>query len=595
MGVQVQLRTAGGNGGAKRMQAPDLIRERIADMLRQLTPELVRRPGSAELLADAARWLSVPGGNVLFRKGDPSDSIFIVASGLLAAAIVEPDGSERIVARLGAGQLVGEMGCVTAQPRNATIRALRTSELLEITWTEIEKVVALDPSPLLAICRTVVDRMARAQEGRLPTFRPSTFAVVASGEAADERGFAERFKSTLAEFGSAFLMTQDIGLGMSAGDFNGIEKSHDYVVYLSERNSEAWTSRCIRQADMVIVFARGDHLSQPSFKLDSVAATGIPIVLVLEWPADALPTNTAAWLKITGATRHYHVRNPTHIGRVARLLTDRGVGLVLSGGGARGLAHLGVLKALRQQRIDIDVVMGTSIGAIIGSGIALEWDQDRLHSKIHEFIKVSPVWDLTVPKTSLFAGRILAGSLQRWFGDTQIEDTPIPYGCLSANINDGTPVVHTSGDLKTWVRASAALPGIFPFVEVDGQIHVDGGVLNNLPTDKMREAGAGFVMGVDVGADVLPERGHGAQAPPKLNILELLVRVGSIGNGALANTRRKHCDVLIVPEVSSIGLLNFKAYERAIEAGFSAAMEKMAEISGGGVSALAETLADPRL
>lgn len=577
------------------MQAPDFIRDHLAAMLRRLTPELVLGPDSAELLAGAATWLSVPGGNVLFRQGEPSDSVFIVVSGLLAVVMNAPGGGERIIGRLGAGEVVGEMGCIVGQPRTATVKALRSSELLEISWSDIERIASRDPGILLSICRTVVDRMARAQDGRLPAFQPSTFTIVTLGEGADERQFAERFKDALATFGDAFLMTEENGRGSTADDLNRIEKANKYVVYLTDRKSPSWTSRCIRQTDVVLALARGDQPPQPLLRSQLGVGPDIPIVLVLEWDPNDPPHDTAAWIKATGASRHYHVRTPAHIRRVARLLTGNGFGLVLSGGGARGLAHLGVLRALEENKIEIDVIIGTSIGAIIGSAVALEWERDFMHSKIHEFTRVSPLWDLTIPRTSILAGRNVRKSLKRWFGDLQIEDMPMPYGCVSVNLSSGTLAVHRSGDLKTWVRASAALPGVFPPVEVDGQVYVDGGVLNNMPADQIRDSGAGFVLGVDVGAEIVPDVPPVNPVPLRLNLLELLVMVGSIGDGALASTRRKHCDVLLVPDVRSVGLLNFKAHERAIGAGLRAAMDRIGEITRAKPLGVAEIVADTRL
>jgi NTE family protein len=120
-------------------------------------------------------------------------------------------------------------------------------------------------------------------------------------------------------------------------------------------------------------------------------------------------------------------------------------------------------------------------------------------------------------------------------------------------------------------------------VIVDGIVHVDGGVLNNMPTDLIRERGAGFVLAIDVGGDSMPEAGAVELLdlinPSDLNLFGLLARVGSIGDGARAKTRRRECDVLIVPRMADIGLLNFKAYERAMEAGYRATIERIAEIS----------------
>jgi NTE family protein len=561
------------------MQEFDFVQDHVAATLRRLVPALVSGAQSAELLAAAARWFSTPGGNVVFRKSDPSTTVFIVICGLVAVVTNGPDGGERIISRLGPGEVFGEMGCITGQPRTATVRAVRSSEILEIDLNDVQRISAQDPGILLWICRTLVNRLALAQDGRSKTFQPSTFAIITAGDGADEQQFAESFKEALTTYGTSFLMTSAAGRVTTTEGLNRVEKEHKYVVYLTDKENPSWTNRCIGQADMLLVVARGGQPPQPLDKTGIVIGPDIPIVLILEWALHVQPHNSAEWIRATGASRHYHVRSVAHVRRVARLLTGNGFGLVLSGGGARGLAHIGVGQALKENGIEIDVVMGTSIGALIGSGIALEWDKEFMHEKIRQFVSLSPLWDVGIPRTSILAGRNIRRSLNRWFGELRIEDMPTPYACISTNLSAGVLAVHKSGDLKTWVTASAALPGIFPPVEVEGQLHVDGGVLNNMPADKIREAGASFVLGIDVGADAVPASDSPNSLDTNLNLLELLVRVGSIGDGALASTRRKHCDVLIIPNVRSVGLLNFKAYEQAIEAGFSATVERMAEIS----------------
>lgn len=565
-------------------------------MLRTLVPALAPGPDSAALLAGAARWFSLAGGDTLFRQGSPSDTIFIVVSGLLAVVMESPDRGERIIGRVGASEVVGEMGCVMGQPRTATVRALRSSEILEISWDDIQRLAAKDPGIVLSICRTVVERMARAQEGRLPSFQPSTFTIIPLGDGTNERQFAEQFREALSTYGNAYLMTQDAGRNITSGELNRIEKAHDYVVYLAERSNPFWTNRCIRQADIVIALGRGDQAARSVRGGEISVGPDIPIVLVLQWEPNQEPSGSAAWIKVTGASRHFHVRAPAHIRRVARMLTGNGFGLVLSGGGARGLAHLGVVQALRENNIEIDAVVGTSIGAIIGSAVACEWERERMEAKIFEFIKVSPLWDLTIPRTSILAGRNVRKSLKRWFGDLQIEDMPTPYACISVNLLTSLQAVHRSGDLKTWLQASSALPGVFPPVQVNGEVHVDGGVLNNMPADQMRETGAGFVLGVDVGADASPADPASAPAQVRLNLLELLVRVGSLGDGALATTRRKHCDILLVPKVGGIGILNFKAYDRAIQEGVSAIAARLPDLmKRSRLRVPSEVMSDPRL
>ena len=307
--------------------------------------------------------------------------------------------------------------------------------------------------------------------------------------------------------------------------------------------------------------------------------------LVLLWPDRILPGRTAAWLDAVRPRGHFQVRARPDVGRVARLLTGKGLGLVLSGGGARGLAHAGVARALAERAISIDAISGTSIGALIGASIAMEWDFDAMRRSAHVFSRKHPLRELILPRVSLLSGRNLRGALEDWYGEWGIEETPIRYACVSTNLDAGSVTVHLRGKLKTWLRASAALPGVFPPVLENDVIHVDGGVINNLPVDIIRDMGAGFVVAVDVGAvapptvgspDVVPARDR--QAP---NILEILMRVGMMGSDTRSLSLRQQCDLLLLPDVQRLGLLNWRAYDQAIELGYRCTIDKIDQIERG--------------
>ena len=124
----------------KTMGTPDRLRDQIEALLHRFAPSSMQDPSIVESLADASRWFSVPGGNVLFNRGDPSGALYIVLSGVLGVMAQQTSGTESIICKLGPGEVVGEMGCITGQPRNATVRALRSTELLVISWAELERI-----------------------------------------------------------------------------------------------------------------------------------------------------------------------------------------------------------------------------------------------------------------------------------------------------------------------------------------------------------------------------------------------------------------------------------------------------------------------
>ena len=562
------------------MAAPDQLRDQIEALLHRFAPSSMQDSRVVESLVGATQWFSVPGGNVLFNRGDPSGALYIVLSGVLGVMAQHSSGTESIICKLGPGEVVGEMGCITGEPRNATVRALRSTELLVISWPELERIAAINTEVLRSVCKIAIQRLIQTQQGRPRVFLPRTFSLISCSDGVDLRLLGEQLTATLRANGSAVLVTRDEFQNVTAGRLFQLEAEHDYLVYLCDRSSAPWTSFCLRQSDTVLAAGRGDAPARTLPELADTLRAGIPLALILCWPTSRYLGGTAAWLAQTGASRHFHVRGQSDLPRAVRLLTGRGFGLVLSGGGARGLAHVGVLRALREHGLEIDAVMGTSIGSLIGAAISLEWEVDGLIELAETFARANRWFEITIPRLSILAGRNINRSLRRCFADIQIEDTPIPFSCVSTDLTTGGISVHQTGSLQTWIRASTAVPGVFPPVILDGALHVDGGVLNNLPTDLIRANGAGFVVGVDVAANAM----HALQNLPRSdlnprNLIELLWRVCSIGDESQAIVRRKQCDVLIVPPVETVGLLNFRAYQWIMEQGYQATLKKLNAIT----------------
>ena len=550
----------------------DPTESQLITLLRRHAPPALATEKTIARIASVATWFTLPGGTLLFEKGDRSDAVYLLLSGLLGVLVSDADGAERVVARIGPGELAGEMGCVSGQPRAATVRALRTCELLCVPWRHLEDFARVDPAMLTLICRTVVARLVGELDGKPRDFRPRSFALVPLGDALGGRNCVQVLMKALSTVGSTHCVDRAAGKHMQADEFFRLESAFDYVLYLADPGDEAWSRRCLRQSDVNLIIVNGADRPRgpPGFMREM--EPNIPSHLAVTWSQAIVPGRAAAWIAALGAARHHHVRNPADVERMARLLTGTGNGLVLSGGGARGLAHIGVARTLRDHSVSIDAIIGTSIGGLIGAGLALELVPETLIERVRRFARVSPLFDLTLPRQSLLAGRRLRSLLLDWFGDLGIEDAPIPFSCVSASLTTGSVCAHRSGLLRLWTAATTAIPGVFPPVHVNGVAHVDGAVLNNLPTDLAREFGAGFVVAVDVAGGSLRTDHHGSgeagrQNTDRMTILEILTRVGSLGDQAEAANRRNQCDVLITPEVSDIGLVNFRAYRHAVDAG----------------------------
>jgi predicted acylesterase/phospholipase RssA len=314
---------------------------------------------------------------------------------------------------------------------------------------------------------------------------------------------------------------------------------------------------------------------------------------VLLHPAGVRPHGTARWLAARSVDRHFHVREgrDDDVARLARLLTGSAIGLVLGGGGARGFAHLGALRALEEAGVPIDFVGGTSIGAIIAAGPALGLDAGEALEMCRR--RFSGLFDVTLPLVSLLTGRRISDNLEAVLGGTDIEDLVLPYLCVATNLSRAQAVVHQRGSLFRAVRSSISLPGVLPPVSIDGDLYVDGGLLDNLPIEVMAAACGGPVVAIDVspeedlrsdldllgavsGWQVLWQRLNPFARPLEVPYIpSVLMR--SVVVGSLVRERERRASGLaglyVKMPVAGFRLLEFGAIEAIAECGYRASAE----------------------
>ncbi len=211
----------------------------------------------------------------------------------------------------------------------------------------------------------------------------------------------------------------------------------------------------------------------------------------------------------------------------------------------------------------IDFVGGASIGAIIAAGVAVGWSDEEMRMRYRRsFVDTNPVNDYTFPWVALTRGRKVSRLLEREYGDVRIEDLPRPFFCVSANLTTGRAFEHVQGRLADALRASVAIPGVMPPVLRGEAVLVDGAAINNLPVDLMQAHAPGLVIGCDVGADRLALGNGGKQ---RLNIVQILMHAGLINSASTAKVQRELAHVLLKPPLGNIDLLNWKAFDRAIQ------------------------------
>ncbi len=532
----------------------------------------------AELLSRAER-RRISAGDWVFREGEPASAMYVVLLGRLEVLIERPEPV--LVRILDRGSAVGELALLTGTPRSASVRARRDSELLELTLEDFRDLIR---SQAFAgeLLRALGEQL-QASRGREDTVapRPATITFVPGrrGLAAEAMGHAigeeiGRYAST-AVIDAAAAGQDPAGFGAI---LDRLEHEHEHVVLAAaEPPGDPWTDFCLRQGDRSFVLVQGEPTSE-----------GLAPIRGCEPLCQGSPPRgqLGRWLDALGSNRGQVLGPDLYVASIARAIAGRSLGVVLSGGGARGLAHIGVLDELTKAGFEVDRVAGCSMGSVIGAMFASGRSAAEIrHICEVEFEDRSPLGDYTVPLVALIRGERAKAMGERIYGDRLIEELPRDFYSVSCDLVSSELVVHRRGLLLEGVGASMALPGIFPPVERDGRYLVDGGVLNNLPVEAMAASGEGPIVASDVSArfevpERLPRRDRierlretvtGVGAPVPFGVREIMMRTVVLGSIDTAEAAQSHADVVVEPAVETIGLMAFDQLGAAIEAGRRAA------------------------
>jgi len=249
------------------------------------------------------------------------------------------------------------------------------------------------------------------------------------------------------------------------------------------------------------------------------------------------------------------------------------VALVLGGGAARGFAHIGVIRALEQEKIPIDMVVGTSVGSLIGAIYASDANSFELEWTAF-MLEKDNIFDYGIMTAFTGMGAAKGDKLEEFVKSkiavANIENLKIPYAAVATDLNRGTRVVLDKGPVGRAVRASSAIPGVFNPVEHQGKLLVDGGVIDNIPVAVARERGADIVIAVDISENVINFNIS--------NLLDVMLQSITIMGAENARNRKKDADVLIAPSVGNVGMLDFTQKKRCMQAGIEATQKVMPEI-----------------
>ena len=584
-------------------------------------------PAALDLLRQRLTWVEIAGGQTLMAQGEPGDSMYLSISGRLRAYVNDEEGVPKMVREMGRGQVVGEMSLYTDEPRSATVVAIRDSVLVRLAKAHFAELLASGSQVSLALTRQLIGRL-QTQHQRNPVPLPVTIALLPVTGGVALREFTDSLAAQLSaqlkrpgrvavidaagldralgEPGAADGDAADAALNRRISiELDHIEAEHDFVLLVSDDRPSAWTRRCCRHADELLLLADAAaapvlHPIETDWLAHRPARAEAAEILVLLHPADArCPRDTRAWLARRPVTEHLHIRPALarDMARLARIESRSAVGLVLAGGGARGFAHLGVYRALQEHGIEIDFVGGTSIGAVMAALVASDQPLDTVLDITRRAFKRNPTGELNwLPLISLINNRRLRQIVDRATQElcgarVDIEDLWKNFYCCASNFSHAREDTLESGPLMQALMASTAIPGALPPVVLDGDLVFDGGTFNNFPVDVMRRVrGVGQVIGVDLSFKK-PRRIPFDEVPGTWTLLRDRLRpraqrrykLPSLASYLMNVTiiysvsRQRHAqlqtDLYFNPPLDRVGLLEWKRFDSIVEQGHAHAVE----------------------
>jgi predicted acylesterase/phospholipase RssA len=576
-------------------------------------------PGLVETIVREFEWLSFDEDEVLCSEGDAADRLFLVVHGRLVISRRDAQGRAVLKGWAGPGESVGELGLLEGHTRAATVQAHRASVVVTLSRSRYQILTGRVPECLVLLNRLLAGQL-RHLLGAAPEAIKSAqiLAIVAASKDAPLAVFCDKLCDCLGKEGPVLhlnparlkdLMGEDVTVatlgvesrGRLLAWLNEQENRYRFIVLEADIEATAWTERCVRHGDQIILVARGParpgahKIPEGLRPAHQDRVERLHQLVLIQDDNAAKPSGTKAWLDALPVSEHHHVRLGMRgdMDRLSRFLRGKSISLALAGGAALGFAHIGVVRALSEAGIPIDLVCGTSMGSIIAGQVALGMNWQEIQRVTRRHFRGNSVYDYRLPVISFCKAKRMDARLQDITGDATIEDLWLKFFCVSSNLTQARPEVHTHGGLKRAMRASSALPGLFPPIRSEsGDLLVDGAVLDNLPAGLAAARTGGAVIAVNVvptvdhatggyteGAsviDVLRSRMKGKEQERSPIIFDLLLRSVFLPTVSAAERIRTEVSLYIEPGLADFGLLNTNRFDEIVEVGYRGAMASLA-------------------
>lgn len=521
-------------------------------------------------IAALLKQISYAKGQTIFKQGDMGNAMYIVGSGQV---VVWDEKANEALAYLGPGSFVGEIALLLSEPRSASLRVAIDANLFVLEKDAFNQLLAERPQIAIHMTRELSQRLVKTSKKHYKTRTHRIAAIWGT----DPKG---ELLETLTKHNKKPIAV----LALSPATVPAHCRNYATVTILppdtiNAENLAARLSNFIEQFSHIIILLPPNisPLAQRTLKLADV------VISIDETPA---------WLKANaGKTKLWESSTKTGaLSRIARRLTGSSVGLALSSGGGKGLAHLGVMKVLRDENIPVDMVAGTSAGAFFGIHFAMGRSGDEIVGFANELQNYNRWvnWDINIPpRSAILKGAKARNLIANMVENKNFEDLEIPFYCVAADIHTGEPVVFEKGSVADAIRASLSIPMLADPWKIDHRYFIDGAFVNPIPAKLLRRKGADIViassviqpLNANVGANDETIIMNRPKPRTKPNFLKIITNIQNIVENQLVNSQLDAIDVMI--HTSGAGVehaLDFKAAEQLIAAGSAAARAQLPTI-----------------
>lgn len=556
----------------------------------------------------------------LFRQGDLSDGLYVVITGKLLLILKTKTKERKILREVHIGETVGEVGAFSHEPRGVSAKAVDNMTVAQLKHDDFFELCREYPDMLFETMN-VLQQRARSLIEMLSTNEPEKkhIALIPANKHVSLKNFStllvKELKkipnvAVLSDYDEKFLEHHKTSTELEEY-VNKMNEKNKKIIYILEPHDTLLSKLCYDHVDVIYVVGEGKskaHISPDiaqKIKHCDLTYKVKPELILLYEKKTHLPGGTAHWLKLFDFGMQHNIRTykDTDIQRISRFLTSTAIGVVLGGGGVRSWAHIGAIKGLQESNIPIDLICGTSGGAIVAGFYALNESIEDPHDQLSDLTKIThkavSVTHLTWPAVSLFDGAAYTEKQKKIFSNHAIENLWIPFFCVSCNLGKSTAIIHRRGLLWKKIRASTAVPGIFPPVVMQGQLHLDGGIVNNLPVDLLKKISPSISTVIAV--ELIHTKNHakdyrfpailplGKTVLAKLKIkykdykfpsfVDTFLKSLLAGSSAKQNENALAADILVSPDLSAFDLLRLSEKEQnhLIEIGHKATLKALAK------------------